>query len=147
MFTFSHHVKENIKKGKSKVNVFKALARSSWGQDKETLTITYKLVVHSTLEYAGPFWTPIISKTSWADLQKVQNQALRVATGCYLKSHVDHLHQETKVLPLQEHSSLLTKQFLASSFLPAHPGYKHLDKPPQARARRQTSRMHKEISS
>jgi hypothetical protein len=92
MFTFSHHVKENIKKGKSKVNVFKALARSSWGQDKETLTITYKLVVHSTLEYAGPFWTPIISKISWADLQKVQNQALRVATGCYLKTQIDHLH-------------------------------------------------------
>jgi len=148
MYNFSHHIKETVKKGRSKVNVLKALAGSSWGQDKETLTITYKSIVRSTLEYAAPVWAPIISKTSWNDLQKVQNQALRVATGCYLKSNVDHLHQETKVLPLQEHSTMITKQFLAASFLPAHPGYKHLDKPPPARSRRPCSRMHKdEVSS
>ena len=116
MFTFSHHVKETVKKGKAKVNILKALAGSSWGQDMETLTITFKSVVRSTLEYATPVWNPIISESRWEDLQRVQNQALRVATGCYLKSDIDHLHVETKVLPLRQHSTMLTKQFLASSF-------------------------------
>ena len=65
------------------MNILKAQAGTSWGQDRETITITYKSVVRSTLEYAAPTWAPIISATSWEDLQVVQNQALRVATGCY----------------------------------------------------------------
>jgi hypothetical protein len=148
MFSFVHHVKESVKKGKSKVNILKALAGTSWGQDKETITITYKSVVRSTLEYAAPTWAPIISATSWEDLQVVQNQALRVATGCYLKTHKDHLHQETKVLPIKEHRTMITKQYLAANFMPSHPGNKHLDKPALPRPRRLTPRMYKEeISS
>ena len=42
MYTFSHHVTETVKKAKAKVNVLKALAGTSWGQDKETLLMTYK---------------------------------------------------------------------------------------------------------
>ena len=39
----------------------------------------------------------------------------------------DHFHQETKVLPLKVHSSMLTKQFLAACHTPGPPGAKHLD--------------------
>ena len=44
-------------------------------------------------------------------------------------SHQDHLHQETKVLPLRPHSTLLTKQFLAANHRHGHPGTKHLGLP------------------
>ena len=71
-------------------------------------------------------------------------QNYRWATGCYLKSDIDRLHVETKVLPLRQHSTMLTKQFLVSSFKPAHPGNKHLKKPPPARTQRKTSRIFKE---
>ena len=64
MYTFSHHIKETVKKSKGKVNALKSLAGSAWGQDKETLLITYKAVVRSTLEYGAPIWSPIISPTS-----------------------------------------------------------------------------------
>ena len=54
----------------------------STGQDQETLVSTYKSIGRSVLEYGAPIWSPIISNNSWNKLQVVQNQALRIATGC-----------------------------------------------------------------
>ena len=148
MYCFSQHIKKAVDKAKSRVNVLKALAGSSWGQDKETLLLTYKATCRSTLEYACPVWAPCISPTSWDRLQTVQNHALRVATGCLTKSSIDHLHEESKVLPIKAHSTLLTKQYLAGTFLPAHPGFKNLDRPPSARNLKHTLLKHKaEIST
>ena len=133
MHTFSKHVKKTISSAKTKVNMMKALAGSAWGQDKDILILTYKSVVRSKLEYGAPILTPTISKSRWEDLQIVQNQALRVATGSLLMSAQDHLHQETKVLPIKPHSTLLTKQFLAACHLADHPRGKHLGRPPEIR--------------
>ena len=123
LFTFNEHVK----KAKAKINVLKALAGSTWGQDQETLLITYKSICRSILEDSCPVWALVFSDSSWANLQRIQNQALRVATGSLLMVGTDHLHQETKVLPIKQHSLLLTDQYLANTYLSAHPGYKNLD--------------------
>lgn len=48
MFNFSAHVKNTVTK--SKINVLKALAGSTWGQDKETLFINYKSICRSMVE-------------------------------------------------------------------------------------------------
>ena len=133
MHYFSHHVKSTVTKAKSKVNMLKALAGSTWGQDKETLIIMYKSICRSKLEYATPVWSPIISESSWEKLQRVQNQAMRVSTGCLAMTAPDHLHQENKVLPLRDHAELITKQFLAACYHPSHPGIKHLGKLAPAR--------------
>ena len=133
MYSFSTHIKNTVIKARSKLNVLKSLAGSTWGQDKDTMLITYKSTCRSTLEYAAPIWTPAISETSWSKLQSIQNQALRLATGCLRMSSIDHIHQETKVLPVKEHSTMFSKQFTASFFLPRHPGHKHLNKPKAAR--------------
>ena len=76
---------------------------------------------------------PAISDTNWSKMQSFQNQALRVATGCLAMSGIDHLHQEAKVLPLRMHSKMLTKQLLASVFLPNNSDYKHLHQDKSAR--------------
>ena len=93
---------------------------------------TYKAIGRSTLVYAAPIWAPAISDTHWQNLQNTQNHALRTATGCLLMSSQDHLHQETMVMPIRQHSELLTKQFLAKSFLPNNPGHQHLQPRPPA---------------
>ena len=144
MYSFSTHIKKAVDKAKTRVNILKALAGSTWGQDKETLLLTYKATCRSALEYACPVWSPCISSTSWDRLQTVQNHALRVATGCLNKSDIDHLHEETKVLPVRDHSTLLTKQYLANTYVPAHPGFKNLDRPPSARNLKPTLLKYKE---
>jgi len=67
---------------RKRVNVLKALAGTTWGQQKETLVITCKSICRSTLEYGALIWTPVISNTNWKHLQVIQNEALCIATGC-----------------------------------------------------------------
>ena len=98
----------------------------AWGQDKETIIITYKSIVRSVLEYATQVWSPTLSDSNWEKLQVIQKKALRIATGCHQKSSPEHLHQECKMLPV-------TKQYLAACHLPGHPGRKHLGRPPARR--------------
>ena len=142
MFTFSQHIKDTVKKSKTKVNILKSLAGSSWGQDKDTLLLTYKSVCRSTLEYATPVWSTLISDSNWQRLQAVQSQALRVSTGCLQMSSTDHLHQETKVLPIRQHSTMLTKQYTANCLKHEHPGHKHLDQPKPPRKIKTTYLTH-----
>ena len=133
MHSFSHNVKASITKVKPRLNILKSLAGSDWGQEKETMVLTYKSIGRSVLEYGNPIWGPQISDSNWEKLQIAQNQALRIATGCLAMTGEDHLHQETKVLPIHHHSNLLSTQFLLSTHLPGHPGQKHLDRPPPER--------------
>ena len=44
MYTFSKHVNITANKAKTKVNLMKHLAGSTWGQDLETLALTYKSI-------------------------------------------------------------------------------------------------------
>ena len=77
---------------------------------------------NSVLEYGGPIWSPVIKDNNWRKLQTAQNHALRIATGNLEMSNQDHLHQESKVLPVKEHTRLISEQFLLNGYLPVNPG-------------------------
>ena len=87
------------------------------------MTITYKSTCRSVLEYASPIWSPAISDTNMEKLQTIQNMALKTATGCLNMTHFEHVHQETKVLPLKQHTEMIAQQYLASTYLPTHPHF------------------------
>ena len=144
MYTFTPHINDTISKAKKRLNILKSLAGSTWGQDKDTILVTYKSICRSVLEYAAPIWSPSISETNWVHLQAVQSKALRIATGCVTKSAIDHLHQESKVIPLKEHSIMVTKQFAAQFFHPLHPGNKFLHQPPPPRNIKSILLIHEE---
>ena len=135
---FCHHIQNAIDNAKKKVNILKCLAGTNWGCDKKTIINTYKSICRSVLEYGCQIWAPIISPHLWNKLQIIQNQALKIATGCLKIASLDHIHHETKVLPIQPHAMLLTKQFLLTNHLPGHPGQKHLDRPPPPRNMKKT---------
>jgi hypothetical protein len=101
----------------------KAVSCSSWGQDKETLLTTYKALVHPLLEYVVAIWQPNVSPTSILRLQRVQNSALRMVTGCHMRTSIDHLHAECKILKVDQHIDLLASQFLANALTPDHPSH------------------------
>jgi len=60
----------------------------------------------------------VISNTNWKHLQVIQNEALCIAMGCHHMVSIDHLHQETKVLPFHMHCDLLTKQYISCAESP-----------------------------
>ena len=94
-------------------NVLKALAGTSWGQQKETLLSTYKAIGRSIINYAAPVWSPNASNTSFGHIQVAQNNALRIITGAHMMSSIDHLHAEANLLQVKDHSELLSAQYLA----------------------------------
>ena len=51
-------------------------------------------------------------------LQAIQNSALRIATGCVKMTSIDHLFEETKMLPVQDHLCLISFQYLARALQP-----------------------------
>ena len=54
-------------------NILKALAGTSWGQQKETLLMTYKAVGRSIINYAAPVWSPNLHDTDYRKIQYTQN--------------------------------------------------------------------------
>ena len=122
-FTFTPHITSLIKRATPRLNIIRALAGTNWGQQKETLLITFKSLIQSLFTYACPIWFPNSKPTSLQRLQTLQNAALRTATGCVRMTNIDHLHAEASVLPVANHLSLLSSQFLARCLVPSHPSH------------------------
>ena len=120
-FNFGHHIKNIISRASPRINILRALAGTNWGQQKEIIVLSYKSLVRSLFLHATPIWFPNTSPSNIQKLQTLQNSSLRIATGCWRMAPISHLHEETKVLPVHNHLSLLSTQFLARALQPAHP--------------------------
>ena len=118
---FGKHVRITKEKADNANKIVKALSGTSWGKQKETLIATYKATVQPILEYGSTVWSPIIKDTNRNKLQTTQNTALRIATGCTLDTNIQHLHAETKVLPLLHHLNLHASNFYLKTQLTNHP--------------------------
>ena len=94
--------------------MLKALAGSSWGQDNETLLLTYNALGNSIASYAAPVWSINASDSSFKKIQTVHNVALKTATWAHKMAIVDHLHQESLTLRVKDHSDMLSAQYLVN---------------------------------
>ena len=129
--TFSEHIKNTKVKANNSLKLLKALTGTTFGKTKETLLHTYKTYTRPIIEYASTIWAPIISDTNYEKIQQVQNSALRIATGCTSDTSIDHLHQETKVLPIKTHTTLHSSNLKQKTKDPQHPLH-HLNFQPTA---------------
>ena len=102
-FSFNQHAQKVAKNCRSKIRILSSLAGTGWGCQKEILLRTYKTYVEPSINYAAAIWSPNASASSFDLLQRVQNRALRIATGCHSNTPISHLHQETKFVLVQDH--------------------------------------------
>ena len=131
----SSHVAERVS---GRNNILKALAGTSWGQQKETLLMTYKAVGRSIINYAVPVWSTNLRDTNYRNIQYTQNEALRISTGCHKISSVDHLHAEANMLKVKEHSELLSAQYLARCLEPENVNFSITTREPPKRMMKET---------
>ena len=96
--SFNKHSQYVAERVSGRNNILKALAGTSWGQQKETLLMTYKALGRSIINYAAPVWSPNLHDTNYRKIQYTQNEALRIATGCHKMSSINRLHTEAKML-------------------------------------------------
>ena len=108
-------------KAESTLKVLKALTSTEWSMQNQTLLATYKPIVLPVIEYASTAWSPNMAESTLRQLQSTQNSALRIITGCTADAKTQHLHIETKTLPLSNHLKLHASQLRQKSQLPAHP--------------------------
>ena len=119
-------------------NILKALAGTSWGQEKETLLLTYNAVGKSIASYAAPVWSTNASDTSFKKIQTAQNAALRTATGAHKMASIDHLHQESLTMKVKEHSEMLSAQYLVNCLEEDHVCHGITTQAPRPRPMKQT---------
>ena len=119
--TFRQHALEVNARARSRLNTLKALSSTEFGHSKESQVALYRQFVRPVLEYACPAWTPDLAQTHLEMLQRTQNAALRIATGCVRSTPTAHLHAETKVLPLKPHVDMRGVQCFAAASRQDHP--------------------------
>ena len=105
-FRSKAHIQNIATHAQKPLQVIKTLTGTTWGKQKEILVATYKAVMKPTLEYASSIWSIMASPTSINKLQVIQNAALRACTGCTHDTNIQHLHDETNILPIQKHLQL-----------------------------------------
>ena len=120
--TYNAHIQNIATHAQKPLQVIKALTGTTWGKQKETLVATYKAVMRPTLEYASSIWSPMASPTSINKLQVMQNAALR---ACTHDTNIQHLHNETNILPIQKHLQLHASQVRQKAQYPSHPLYRY----------------------
>ena len=125
-------------KAEKTINILKALTSTHWGKNKETLTNKYKTVTRSILEYAGTIYAPIISDKQLTALQVKENQGLRIATGCTSDTNINHIHDETKILPIEKHLRLHSSQLRQKASHPDHPLHRLTTQPQPLRLKKKT---------
>ena len=138
LMSFNHHAAAMKTKLQNKNNILKVLTGTSWGQDKEIIVSTYKSIGQSILNYACPVWTPSMTDNTFKTLQRAQNTALKTALGCVKMSDENHIHNETKIMPVQAHCEMLSKQYLLSTQKENHPVKINLGSPPPRRTMKET---------
>ena len=109
--TFNVHCTQAATRVSNRNNILKALAGTTWGQQKETILMTYKAIERSVANCGAPVWSTNANVTSIGKIQIAPNEALRIATGSHKMSGIDHLHNETEMLTVKQHSDLLFAQY------------------------------------
>ena len=78
-------------------------------------------LIRSLFMYAALIWFPNTSPSLIQKLQTIQNSALHITTDCVKMISIDHLREETKMLPVQDHLSRINSQYLAIALQPNNP--------------------------
>ena len=137
--TFTQHCNNIAVRVQQRNNVLKALAGYTWGCDKESLLTTYQAIGRSILSYCSPFWTPSLRDSNWCRLQRAQDSALRISTGCLKMADITEMHQVAQELPVRQHNELISHQFAIACHLPQHPCHQLCHRPPDDRPERRRS--------
>ena len=72
--SFNKHISHVAEKLSDRNNILKALAGISWGQQKETLLMTYTAVGRSIINYAARVWSTNLRDTNYRNIQYTQNE-------------------------------------------------------------------------
>ncbi len=112
--TWGPHVKDLIKRCRGDLNLMKLISGTCYGADKKALIMIYKALILSKIDY-GCILYHSAAKSTLAQLNVIQNSALKIATGAYKTTRTSALEAETAVKPLRLRREEHTLKYWARS--------------------------------
>ena len=94
-----------------RINILKAVSGHHWGADRSVLTIMYKSLIRSRLDYGCTLYDST-SYTHSSKLDKIQNKCLRIITGAQATSPILSIEVESNFPPLEIHRKYLLLKFI-----------------------------------
>ena len=131
--TWKAHIDDLTIQANQRLNIMRALAGTSWGAERELLLRIYTTYVRPKILYGATAFTSA-SETRLDELEKIQNSALRIATGARKTSPIAALQVEANIPPLKLHmKETCCKYFLKLCTLEDHPTTQYIIDDPDAR--------------
>lgn len=97
--TWTHHINFLKTSITPRLNIIKMLWHISWGSKTHVLTIIYKSLIVSKLDYGSFLWT-IVNKSITKKLDIIHNSGLRMSIGAYRSSPIPSIYNLAGTLPL-----------------------------------------------
>ena len=105
--SFRKHATYIRRKVGGKMNILRMLAGSPWGASTHTLKRYYLGAIRPILEY-GAQALFIGTKTYLAQIENIQNRAMRIILGAHLSTPISILQAELGIMPLIDRRQMLT---------------------------------------
>ena len=90
------HSREKSAKAKQRVRLLRLISDRIWGANRDTLLHLYKQYIRPVLE-TGSVITANAGKSNLQMLQRVQNDALRIALRAPRRTRITDLHEQAKI--------------------------------------------------
>ena len=82
-----------------RINLMKMISSTTWGGNKDVLTIVYKGLIRSVIDYGQELYDSA-SSALLDILNKIQNQCLRICSGALKSTPIIALENECGIEPL-----------------------------------------------
>jgi ribonuclease HI len=119
--TWKEHINKATTKARRKLAILRKLSGTTWGANGNILRKVYQQGIRPHLEYGSAAWCPA-SNTTLQELNKVQNQGLRIILGAMKSTPIVEMEKMGRMQTLSERRD--TKVILqAEKFqcMPTHP--------------------------
>ena len=100
---FNTHVTEIRAKAKRRMNAISATTGRTWGGRAETLRTAYISHVRSAVSHGVPVWYPLLSDRKKTQVERIQNSAARMITGCWTRANTTDVLLEANLPPMAVH--------------------------------------------
>ncbi|XP_031781630.1 uncharacterized protein LOC116416661 [Nasonia vitripennis] len=109
--SWNEHAEYIIAKSTKQLNILKFLRGTWWGGHPKVLKQSYLSLIRSSLEY-GLFLTHIKNSNLRSKIQKIKNQAIRLALGYRRSTPINVMHSESKIPHFNDRIRYLSDNFI-----------------------------------
>jgi len=88
--TFIPHINQLKSKCLKSLNLLRSVSTDKWGSDCQTLMSLYRMLIRSKIDYGSIVYASA-SEATLANLEPIQNEAIRIATGAFRTTPISSL--------------------------------------------------------